>query len=148
MFLRHGLVVLLFIIHVSSQSTICFIGDTVYGDVSDPWGNTIDPRTLMGTFIETTFSETASTLSVDYSSPMYQHNNFDVDSANYIFKITDVGWVISEDAPPSTATTTNIKLTCFHEDISDCTTYSWFEGYNSNAVPIYPMGITIGNCNS
>lgn len=146
---QQGLLLLLFTSTTTSNyQSLCFIGDTLYGSVADPWEDTIDPRTLMGTFTLTPFSDTASPLTVDYDSPIYQHRNFDVDSINFIFRITDVGWVISEDAAPSIATSSDIQLTCFHDDIADCTTYSWFEGYNSNTVPVHPMGITIGSCNS
>lgn len=149
MTLCRSLIFSFLVVHtLSHPSTICFIGDTVYGSVVDPWINTMDPRTLMGTFSAASFSETTSVLSVDYSAPIYQHKNFDVDTANYIFKVKDIGWVVSENAEPSKANIDDIELTCFHDDIADCTTYSWFEGYGSNEIPVYPMGITIGKCNS
>ena len=138
------------IICVKSQSTICFIGNTLYGNsgAANRWNNG-DPRLLMGTFTLIIPDSTDSTLDVDFDSGIYKHSNYGDSESNYIFKINSVGWVITKkNTPPNTATTDNIQLTCFHDDIVDCSQYSWFWGFDSIKNPITEVMITDGKCNS
>ena len=136
---------------IKCQSKICFIGDNLYGDVTNPWSDKQDPRILMGTYTKTTTIQDTgeSQLNVDFNSPIYKHTNYGgSDGTNYIFKITDIGWVITEDTSPNQVTAENIKLTCFQDDIIDCIKYSWFWSYNSNIDSVQSVKISNGNCPS
>ena len=130
-----GFAVIFCMISIKSQSTICFIVDGLYGnsDAATSWGsnNYDDPRSLMGTFTLIMPESTDSILDVDFDAGVYRHSNYGESSANYIFKIRSIGWVIAKDATPNTATSDNILLTCFRPDILSCFTYSWYNGYNS-----------------
>ena len=125
--------------------------DNLYGDVTNPWNDKQDPRILMGTYTKTTAIQDTgeSQLNVDFNSPIYKHTNYGGnDGTNYIFKITDIGWVITEDTSPNQVTAENIKLTCFQDDIIDCIKYSWFWSYNSNIDSVQSVKISNGNCPS
>eukprot|EP01084_Bolivina_argentea_P047294 87139_1 len=131
----------------SQPSKICFMGDSNYGDLSQPFISNQDPRTLMGTFTQMTITNTESDLDIDFNLPIYKHTNYRESESNYIFKI-NIGWVLTANAAPNTASIDKIKLTCFEDNIIDCIKYRWFWGYNSNEFPILPVGITTGKCNT
>eukprot|EP01083_Nonionella_stella_P198464 728622_1 len=137
----------LFLVRVQSEpSQVCLLGDNLYGNLK-PFSAGRDPTLLMGTFTQITIEGTdESTLSVDFESPIYRHKYYHDSKSNYLFKIDNIGWVLSETASPLTADIDDIQLTCFEDNIIDCLKYRWFWGYNDNKYPILSLSITIGAC--
>merc|ERR1719295_908571 len=89
----------------SVPSAVCFIGTNRFGSVVNPFADN-ELRTLMGTFAQIaspTFNQHISPLSVDYTSPIYRHSNYGEADANFLFRIADLGYVLSKTAPPDTA---------------------------------------------
>ena len=127
-----------------ASEDICLIGDNLYGD----FGINQDSRPLMGTYTPISISNTASILSVDFSSKIYQREYYGEDASDYIFKISNIGWVVSIDASPNTASEDDIALTCFEDELTDCGTYSWYAGYNSYNEPKCANKIISGACDS
>ena len=133
------------------SNDICLIGDNLYGGSNNSysWSDYYDTRPLMGTYTMTsTFTDqVTSTLDVDFNSTVYQHKKYREDTSNYIFKIENIGWVVSK-ASPIKANINSINMTCFEEDILNCSTYSWYAGYNSYNIPQCTIKIGSGSCDS
>ena len=145
-----GVLFCFIILSVQSQNetTICLIGLNLYGDYH-PFVSYRDPRLLMGTYNEDIDIPpiVSDFQDVDYSQPVYVHSKYGETDSNYIFKVSDVGWVVSEEAP-GIAEESSIKLTCFEDNIFICDTYAWYWGYNTSIHSICTLKITTGQCDS
>ena len=132
----------------SQDDSICLIGNNLYGSVQTAFDAGRDPRTLFGTFYKIDPYNYESTLDVDFDSGIYKHSNYNEDESNYIFRVIDIGWVVTENASPNVATTEKVKLTCFEDEITDCIQYRWFWGYDSNQYPLLTVQVTNNDCPS
>ena len=110
-----------------------------------------DPRTLFGTYnkIDDIGNYTFDTSLIDQSIPIYQHtteiNPDDDATKSYIFKIINVGFVLSETLPLE-GTTITVFMTCFEDNLFECQYYKWYWGYNKYEFSIPKVKVMGNQC--
>ena len=131
---------------LSNPPKVCVIGN-----VTQPYNSQRDPRSLMGTY--TLYTENTTNLNetiIDLSEPIYEHLHYGDQSSSpiqYLFKLKQIdGWTISETLP-IVDEEESVYLTCFQDNLFDCTAYEWYWGYNLYDYPITSLKVLGGECN-
>ena len=79
---------------------------------------------------------------IDQSIPIYKHTTEINTISSYIFKIINVGFVISD-----TLSTADVFMTCFQDNLFKCLYYQWYWGYNKYEISIPKIKVMGNQCN-